>query len=1208
MSSAAAISGSRADVGEPKLNLLPLAPAFDEVNHGLYLEALQEAVRDDDGNLVHNVALTGPYGSGKSSVLQKFSSELPDRAINVSISSLGGDEPLDRAHGDSKSPVVTKFIQKEIVKQLLYREPPRLMRGSRYRRIEPFRRWVAIGWALAVSMSFVVLSFFTGITNRIGELLPNAGWIAQAASLTAAAVVLGLIAYLLQVTLYGRLRIDKLTAGPATVSLASKDTYYFDEYLDEIVYFFQRTKYDVVVFEDLDRFENPHIFETLRELNTILNQSKEISKRPIRFIYAIKDSIFELLETRSQATGLIPRSQAATNRTKFFDLVIPIVPFVSYRTSRSQMSEEFKTVRGPTERTVAVSADAFGVVGKHISDMRLIKNLRNEYEVFSRKILSAKGIKDLSPDKLFAMVVYKNLHLADYERIGAAQSNLDKVWLFHSERVLLALEAFDTELEGLTARLKAVETATDRSEQLGAQLQAIFDALFLPQRWSGQVTVSKRPFDKSEFVISEFWKQLSTPGSVVELQLPNSNLYSFPSHQVEAMLGVSLDVNEWVSASTGKIKEQIRIAESSREAVRTSSLSDVLRGHPKLVAIREALESEARTLLQSELALDLITAGYIDQNFSLYVAEYPTSASASAMTYVLKHVQPRKSNFQYHFANVTDVDDLIPETNREILSGQSIYNVEIFDRLLSTRPQLLDWALARIKEDDTLGKRFLAYYLQNGSKPDVLVSRLAPTWKPIFQVLAGVRSLSSDRLFDLLGVALASASPDRSYESEGLNDLIGGNVARIPTLVSSKDSRIAGRIAQVLEGLGATITDLSLLSEQIRLAVVNRSIYQLSAKNLRVITGDKEIALDLILDSNKPAYSYVTHHLDRYIEIIEDEHATSIIKPQSFISILSELENEASSQIAEIASRASSGCMVENVKSVPESVWPALARAGRFECTWDNFTAYLAKSNFMIDADLAALLQKSGAIHQVHAESQERENAGLLVVNDLRLSPDVKISILKSLGIHNLVIAKVEPTSDELFGLLVQQGLLPDDLETFEHLNDWAAKIALIIRSAAFPAYVRDTTLTPYGFTLIATDPAVSDEGKLALLKNLVEFEDDVTAEGCEALANLAISANFTIGKETLEILAKAGVRPAAIATLVQPILVTYEAPELTRLLEDLGGNYKKIAEKAHQTSLPNDKAHFALLGRLRDLGLVGKTPVDEVTNQFRVYMLGVKP
>lgn len=56
---------------------------------------------------------------------------------------------------------------------------------------------------------------------------------------------------------------------------------------------------DVVIIEDLDRFEDPSIYASLRELNTLLNSSGQLRKRPVHFIYAVRDSIFEDLEGRS---------------------------------------------------------------------------------------------------------------------------------------------------------------------------------------------------------------------------------------------------------------------------------------------------------------------------------------------------------------------------------------------------------------------------------------------------------------------------------------------------------------------------------------------------------------------------------------------------------------------------------------------------------------------------------------------------------------------------------------------------------------------------------------------------------------------------------------------------------------------------------------------------------------------------------------------
>lgn len=46
---------------------------------------------------------------------------------------------------------------------------------------------------------------------------------------------------------------------------------FFDKYLNEVLYIFRNSKIDIFVFEDMDRYNNNHIFEKLREINTLIN-------------------------------------------------------------------------------------------------------------------------------------------------------------------------------------------------------------------------------------------------------------------------------------------------------------------------------------------------------------------------------------------------------------------------------------------------------------------------------------------------------------------------------------------------------------------------------------------------------------------------------------------------------------------------------------------------------------------------------------------------------------------------------------------------------------------------------------------------------------------------------------------------------------------------------------------------------------------------
>src|SRR5690606_37628385 len=74
---------------------------------------------------------------------------------------------------------------------------------------------------------------------------------------------------------------------------------------------------------------------------------------------------------------------ARTNRTKFFDLVIPVVPFITHQNARELIA---RVMRGIEHK---VSNGLFDLAARHLTDMRLIKNVRNEFVIFREKVLKS---------------------------------------------------------------------------------------------------------------------------------------------------------------------------------------------------------------------------------------------------------------------------------------------------------------------------------------------------------------------------------------------------------------------------------------------------------------------------------------------------------------------------------------------------------------------------------------------------------------------------------------------------------------------------------------------------------------------------------------------------------------------------------------------------------------------------------------------------
>lgn len=203
--------------------------------------------------------------------------------------------------------------------------------------------------------------------------------------------ILGICVILFQLILFvKKISIKNLSLDKATLEFEEKkNVSIMNRYLDEILYLFQEKKYNVVIFEDIDRFENTHIFTKLRELNLILNQSEEIGRRII-FLYALKDDIFANAE----------------ERTKFFDYIVPVIPFVNVSNSGDLFRRKIANLHIPEAE---VRSSFITDISAFVNDMRVLTNVVNEFDLY-RNLLDKK----LNKEKLLAMILYKNLYPTDF--------------------------------------------------------------------------------------------------------------------------------------------------------------------------------------------------------------------------------------------------------------------------------------------------------------------------------------------------------------------------------------------------------------------------------------------------------------------------------------------------------------------------------------------------------------------------------------------------------------------------------------------------------------------------------------------------------------------------------------------------------------------------------------------------------------------------
>ena len=190
--------------------------------------------------------------------------------------------------------------------------------------------------------------------------------------------------------------------------------------------------FNVVIIEDLDRFNNTDIFTKLREINLLLNESSQID-RDINFIYAIKDDIF----TNDKI------------RTKFFDFIIPVIPVINSTNSKEILLKKLNT--NDPEKTV--SKNLIEDISWYIDDMRVLKNIYNEFIIYKRKLENI----NLNLDKLFSVIIYKNLYPDDFSKLQKNEGMIYDVFSNKPQMVNALSVNIDKKIDKLDDNLKKLE-------------------------------------------------------------------------------------------------------------------------------------------------------------------------------------------------------------------------------------------------------------------------------------------------------------------------------------------------------------------------------------------------------------------------------------------------------------------------------------------------------------------------------------------------------------------------------------------------------------------------------------------------------------------------------------------------------------------------------------------------------------------------------
>lgn len=439
---------------KPSFPVYDLTPTDEAEGVECYTYMLNEALKREK---VTNIAIAGRYGSGKSSFLNTFfksrknetglskeEKKLRDKEKVLKISMAAflekeGEQKMDEAR--------ERLLEISILQQMFYHVTQGELPFSRFRRLTRFgwrKWWLMLGYLLLLMVTVICLVQPSSMRQHFPKALVAdwcdvayvdwcnlAYWVGVGLLL-----IVGAIGIFQVLRFYKKVKHCNLNFQNIELEIEKEDeTSVFNRYMDEVVYFFEETGYTIVVFEDIDRFKDVRIFAKLRELNLILNSAKQIEQKPIRFIYALRDNMF---------TG--------TERVKFFDFILPIVPVVDSKTSAAKLKEKLTAYVG--EGKIAEYDEMIHALSPYISDMRLMNNIANEFAAY-REMISTQG----HGLRFLGMVIFKNFFPAEFAKLYERTDSLLARILERKKEIV------EEKISGLNAEVENIKTAIAESEK-----------------------------------------------------------------------------------------------------------------------------------------------------------------------------------------------------------------------------------------------------------------------------------------------------------------------------------------------------------------------------------------------------------------------------------------------------------------------------------------------------------------------------------------------------------------------------------------------------------------------------------------------------------------------------------------------------------------------------------------------------------------------
>lgn len=995
---------------------------------------LNDALSIAEKEHIRNIALTGPFGSGKSSVLitlmEDFANE--HKFLPISLATLqANEEQIDydeseKRSSDEKEPKPSKStdaekekrienlnrkIEYSILQQIIYREETRTVPNSRFRKIVHLSNRELIRYPFCCVLTLVCfLILFEPNFARVDSLYDFFSWgtiwntiFDLAASAWLLFVLYVIARYVFKS--YGNSKLNKLNLKEGEIEVI-EDNSIFNKHLDEILYFFQVTNYNVVIIEDLDRFGTPNIFLKLRELNQLINESKIVG-RHITFIYAIKDDIFKDEE-----------------RTKFFDFITTVIPVINPSNSKDKLKSALEAKGCGNDN---ICDEDLSEMAFFIQDMRILTNIVNEYKQYRDKLCEASDFQ-LNKTKLLGMIVYKNYYPQDFALLHRRDGKIYKCISSKSNFISLALKAIEESENALSEKEQIFKQDANLSK-------TDLRRLFLFKLWD---KLSYKPFSVYIKDACYSFEQIAK-NEVYFDNLLTTNQISYKYYygyggtsstsqtidfkQIDNEINYSKRIELIENGSTYFSKERRRIQQEKIKA-KSLRLKDLIKKYK--LGETDKYKSFGLTPMMNVF----VRRGYLDEDYYDYISYfYEGMVSLSDRELLLSMKIEEGQAYEYH---IDKIENFVKELKDYMFESDAILNIDLLDYLASHNVQSdkFEHVMMRL-ERDKAPLQFLSQYYSEGKQQGLVFKHFIEYTNSWNNILSWNNSTEKENLIEAyLKFCMNLGEMQQKWLNENYKFLVehSEGITLDKSLILVRSSRFVS----LCNG-----------SEDLLDCVIENNCYEINLENLCIITrrlhsdgntlSVENLNYTRIIETNNDSFiDYIDDNISSTIQCLKDKYQDE--SSESLIFLLNNTDIEASVKTKYLTGQHNH---IDDFAIIDNEEMYAVAVKSRILLpTWNNVSFYYEHKEGMSEELISFInyyvTELSGEI--CSNDLSNKNDLYVSLFGSKMLNIDNYRKLLRSFTGHFPDIDKLQNVGQDRLMILVENERIPSNPDAFASL------------------------------------------------------------------------------------------------------------------------------------------------------------------------------